>query len=95
MMGLSKTHKALVDFVHSLPLSVCEQFETELLKMGNAINKLERARNDLSSAECSIRVILELLDAADTRQFKASDLHCVLVPLHMKTSDAFDHFDEA
>ncbi|MBF7145028.1 MULTISPECIES: DUF1484 family protein [Pseudomonas] len=95
MMGLSKTHKALVDFVHSLPASACDQFETELLKMSNLINRLEKSRSDLSSAECSLRVILELLDAADTRQFKASDLHCLLVPLYMKISDAFNRFDEA
>jgi len=95
MMGLSKTHKALVDFVHSLPTSACDQFETELLQMSDLINRLEKSRSALSSAECSIRVILALLDAADTKQFKASDLHCLLVPLHIKISDAFNHLDEA
>jgi hypothetical protein len=93
-MGLSKTYKTLVDFIHSSPASAFEQFETEVLQIGSTINRLEKARSDLSSAECSIRVILELLDAADTRQFKASDLHCLLVPLHIKISDAFNHFDE-
>lgn len=94
MIDLSKTHKALIELVHNFP-SAYKQFETELLQMGDAINRLEKARNDLGSAECTIRVILELLDAADTTYLKASDIHCLLTPLHMKILNTFNHFDEA
>jgi hypothetical protein len=87
----TKQLAGLVDRALDLPR---DSLEAEVSGMQEALGRIEAARNELNAVDGALKLVLQLLETADTEPLMGDHLHCLLSPLQARLSQSLTGLDE-
>lgn len=94
MTHLSHIQANLVDLVNNGPGTFRDSLGAEVKALSQALDEVERVRNELNAVGGAMDLVLQLLDAAHAKPLMGDHLHCLLSPLQAKLSKSLDGLDE-
>lgn len=94
MTPLSCIRNNLVDLVYKPPALSRDTIGFQLDALQQAIDEMERVRNQLNAVGSAMELVLQLLDSSHDKALKGDRLHCLLAPLQAKLSQSLKGLDE-
>ena len=95
MKAFSEIERNLLKLIESAPTLVAEALKAEAESLRSTVDAVERTRQQLNIIECSMRILLQLLDEADEKQLVSFHLHCLLTPIRVKLLEAITSLDSS
>lgn len=93
MKSFPEIQRNILNLIKSAPTLIADALKTETKSLSSTVDAVEQARQQLNVIECSIRIILELLEEADEKQLASFHLHCLLTPMHDRLMDTIIKID--
>jgi hypothetical protein len=95
MKAFPEIQRNFMNLIECSPTSVADALKVEAASLRLTIDTVEQARQQLNIIECSMRILLELLEEADAKQLVSSHLYCLLMPMHSRLLDTIIKIDTA
>lgn len=81
MTPLPQIQNTMTDVLHIAPSLLKVVIGAEVGPLRESVSQVEQARQQLTAIECAMKLVLQLLEAADNKPLMSDDLHCLLAPL--------------